>query len=1303
MKNLLLILPFLFAIGCAPQTKTTNLKVSLGAVTNSGNFPGGLYILARGSNGDRFVKQVPANDELEIEVANGTWSFAAVGWDSAAGAYEGSAYCDSAVDLVLTGGNFNLSLNTTKANCVNFSSIGSFDTTTSEILPLKIYSCLDIKRHLEIGERIDGTDPNWDCKGGGGGGGAGPGGDQSFKISLMTLDLNGTVAEGLQSNCIIGGVPNGNASNSNLKIPTGNTSINFPYKIQAYSSSNCATGTETGVYSFENLVNESLAANFLGQSSINTGVSTNIYLHVNRCEGAQLTNQPFALTMGSSSDYHLICTSDQFINIGQGGTQQHTFEIGKDLDFASASNPSEGTFSYVPGTFRGEIRGQFKKLKNGDKALFDTYSAPTSGNSTYTGNIFIENFDIAVTGVSNNSYGIFANQIDNTTSNDLEVGDIVIDANSTITVNGDVPSYVGGFVGKMNHNSSGSRSYIRHIQSLADVSVSNTTEANQYVGGIVGKVFGNTGGTFEKGAYLEYASVGKASIPYINYSDTRKVLVSGYHNVGGIAGSVYGGEVRGLIEANTKLEAYSDAGGIIGSMDFDSTNNHFDLKAAVSKVELVPRANPSTNFGGIIGSINQTVGSSAGTFLIAASNADVLVQSSANSINKLGGIVGDLYSSNYGDVYLSNVKSRIRSLANGDYHGGFFGKYFVSSVNAGFMPGAMPAVSNSVTVGYIGNNSSTGNFRGGIVGWGKDLDVFRTIASTDIYGSQNLGGGYGFAEDSIFFESHIDSLVYSGTGSSLTFTGGVAGQLTTNVNRFDRFTVFSKVDVDIDLNTDVTDCYGGRCGLIVGDITNGDQNSALAGSSIIQGVISDDVGGTPSAMSYVACGSDGGTICSGMDGEAIHVNSQNGSPTADTGSCSGVVGAPFIFHNSKCQNLFAKRWEDFGFTGVTDDEYLAGNPLEPFEISSATEWDSISDDSFLMAKSFELTNNISFGGAPNPIGSNMNPFTGAIASGEFSLQNITTNHPVFRVITDSAIIGNEVRKLKVDGFNLNCGGQSNCGFVGALVPGMGFGGSEAIFNLEISGGDVSGSNACLGGFIGNMATSVRIERSGFSGIINSSGNGVGGMVGCMSQYINGSGGSFDIRANIDESYVDADQIIGGDYVGGFIGNVPYTSSSTTYIEVRDSYLVLDKNDVNSGNDIDGSSYKSGIVGSIDLSSNGRFEVKRSYVDTSTADLPAGYAHITRSIAGTRNGNHSAWDFALIWNSTRNGSESGYHQNFSNGSDLSFVAASAPDLADQSNEFEASTDGNGHSWWWFDPNDPTKRVLQLEWEDPNYVD
>ena len=86
-----------------------------------------------------------------------------------------------------------------------------------------------------------------DCTGGGNGGGAGPGGDQSFKISLFTKSPTGIVGYGLVSRCISGSGANGNANLADLKVPTGNASIKFPYKIQAFSSTNCTPGTETGI------------------------------------------------------------------------------------------------------------------------------------------------------------------------------------------------------------------------------------------------------------------------------------------------------------------------------------------------------------------------------------------------------------------------------------------------------------------------------------------------------------------------------------------------------------------------------------------------------------------------------------------------------------------------------------------------------------------------------------------------------------------------------------------------------------------------------------------------------------------------------------------------------------------------------------------------------------------------------------------------------------------------------------------------------------------------------------------------
>ena len=141
----------------------------------------------------------------------------------------------------------------------------------------------------------------------------------------------------------------------------------------------------------------------------------------------------------------------------------------------------------------------------------------------------------------------------------------------------------------------------------------------------------------------------------------------------------------------------------------------------------------------------------------------------------------------------------------------------------------------------------------------------------------------------------------------------------------------------------------------------------------------------------------------------------------------------------------------------------------------------------------------------------------------------------------------------------------------------------------------------------------------------------------------------------DEFGFDSSQT-GNDYIGGFIGRLQSHSSNQSYLDVRDSFVVLDKSCTNKVSNLNainasGGSNIGGIVGAVDLTSNSKFEIEKTYVDTSTAKLPGDYGHVGRIIAGTRNGNHYLQDFAIIWNATTNGSASSSYHYFSNSSDL----------------------------------------------------
>lgn len=828
-----------------------------------------------------------------------------------------------------------------------------------------------------------------------------------------------------------------------------------------------------------------------------------------------------------------------------------------------------------------------------------------------------------------------------------------------------------------------------------------------YVGGIVGKATASPAGN-DSGAYIEESKVGKLYIPYLDtpIQDARQVVIEGYQNVGGVVGYVDGVSVRGFQEVDVKVDSSGLAGGIIGYTNLTSSN-HMEFMGYNSKVEFNPKSNPTNYLGGLVGKINQSVSNQ--TYYMASNLADVTFSSTTNAVNYFGGLVGNYYSSSNAGLKIYNSKANLNVDVDGDYQGGLVGAYAATNVMSGYDPQAnneLPAVAYSVAQGYLGTVGTSGLYRGGFIGLSIDSDVVRSIANIEVYGTNYLGGLFGKTTDSIVFENYIDIYLESDTtgGSNSSFVGGVVGELVSSSNQFHRFFQLSKVKADIDYTgINVASCGSVGCGLVVGNL-NSNHSSAITYGSIAMGSVTDMSAGSPSDSSFT-CGTQYGSgACPTNLGGSTDVALQQGETNSN---CAPLIaaGAPFYSDGTTCFNLFEYQWADYGYdTNVSDVRYayLAGNHIEPFALTSVADWDNLSADSFLMAKSFELQNDIDFGGvAPNPIGSPNAPFKGSIFSNGWSLRNIdftatAAAKGIFSHVQGGAMFGNWQKPLIIDGLDIDCNTQSGCGFIGELIPAY-FGGSDTQISMQIKSGNISGSGSCYGGMIGDASAPVRIEKSFYSGTISSSSSlssGIGGFIGCITDP--GSGGSSYLGFDIDSSFADLESISGGTNVGGFIGEVGYTSVSNN-VEIRRSYVVFDKDSLNSGNAIQAinATNTAGLVGGVDLNANSRFEIKDVYIDTSTAQIPSYYSHVANSTSGTVDGNNDRFEnVALIWGT---GSASTY-VGIEGGSAISFIATSAKNLADNGSDFDTCTDGRCE--WWLDPNQTTPRLLQFWWENPN---
>jgi len=141
MKNnkvLLLILINFFIMSCSPSVKKTSakLKLNLSGITNfnSNIGSGGVLLFGKSSTGEQFGKLVNG-PELDMDLANGDWSFYAVMWENNfASNFSDTVYCGKSVQ-VLNGAAISIGLSLTNAQCAgaDFSSGNHYVSGSSKI------------------------------------------------------------------------------------------------------------------------------------------------------------------------------------------------------------------------------------------------------------------------------------------------------------------------------------------------------------------------------------------------------------------------------------------------------------------------------------------------------------------------------------------------------------------------------------------------------------------------------------------------------------------------------------------------------------------------------------------------------------------------------------------------------------------------------------------------------------------------------------------------------------------------------------------------------------------------------------------------------------------------------------------------------------------------------------------------------------------------------------------------------------------------------------------------------------------
>ncbi len=1174
MKNITLLLILLF-IGCAQEVQKTPLKVSIGAVTGSTLFPAGLIITGKSNNGFKISKKVPAGEEVDLILPNGTWSFSIIGWDDPSFLMQGNTYCDHKANISLSGQDIFLNFNASSSKCINDVRFGgNLNSAQDNFEPLKIVSCSQIRPYLVM--QAGGTNvipQGLNCQGGSNE--PLPGEFKSFKVILPELIAGGQqllVSNGaLVSDCVNAGSLN--YITSSLNIPRGSESVFLPTIIRGFSGPSCTGYTKDttftkGLYA--------TAFDIQGASAYFQGSEFSAFVNSATCTDEQIQQQiansdPFPLSIAGTPSSYLICREDdlQYIADSTNGDTDGVYHLGQDIDLG-------GSNTSINQDFNGIFKGNFKKISNGNQPLFASIKLNTSMEVEIS-NLTLESFNIT----GNDNFGVLTNYLGHPTSANYKGAEVwgikVVDGSITSTMSG---AGIGGLIGviDLSNNTSASNDdqvFIRR-NSVNGISITSNMQ-DQYLGGLVGKSIGASAAV--KVAY-EINKVGMPADDDITDTSEQVYLYStgylqGSGAVGGMLGTSEFTEIRDFNYVIAEVEANENVGGLIGFASTDTKiENSFSLLTYLpdtgSNCSASSVTNTCNNIGGIIGKVNDS-----NNVKIEGTVNKLIIDSHTRQLDNVGGIVGRNDSGGVSNLEIKDVSTTLNIESGGNYYGGLIGYFAPTSDNGGISE----TITSSIVRGYIkfGSGATTDEYRAGLAGYASHLRTYLSSVDIEIEGSLGLAGGYAYSTgQSKIIETHLKSKLISDLNVASDYKiGGAIGYLANYPGTIPLDLLKIESDIEL-LNKDMSSpTYYESIGVVFGQANLSTTseifaNTILANSIALGSIVDTNSSEVAGIYSNFLCGEDDtiGTVgsCNTSNGFTTDVYT-----TENTTACSNLSGNPFVMdtvQSNTCVPLFYKKWLEVGLETVDGTDYLrAGSKLEPILLKTPQDWDAIGNDMFMVRKTYALGNNIDFNGATtNLIGDGTNPFQGQMLSNGYRIED-TSGQGLFGKIQNGKI-GDRRKPFNIDSLNLECA-TTNCGIVNEAD------GAELYINAtNINLQDGGNTLQCLGGFVGGVATSsnLSIEHSKFHGTINApNSNQVGALIGCLAD---GSTPS----VSIEDVGVDLFALIADDFVGGLIG---HTDTSQT-IEVTNAYVHFIPNTTYSPqiNSI-GGPYIAGLIGNLE--------------------------------------------------------------------------------------------------------------------------
>ncbi len=1113
-KILILSLITIVMTSCAQGPGTSNLKVSVAAVTGSANFPGGLFFMGRNQAGGKFLRKVPAADTMEIELPNGIYDFMVVGWDGD-DFYKGNNFCSMQKQIALEGGDLPIEMNVSQGQCDNALIKGVEPNGMVNFPPLYITSCTGIQEHIALGGKIP-LDLNCD-----GSTDMFPGGDVSYEVSIIEQTIDGSVSIEALTTCIAGN------DLSTYSLPAGNLAeeIFIPVVINAYSEAECA-GTQS-IYTFkEGLLAAANDSRGVASIDYSTNISK-VFLHKNQCNPIQKEKAGFAAEAmyDGSVPYNLICTAGQFESIANAASGS-IYELGADIDMSTAHT--------VP-LLNGSLYGQGFSLMDGTEAVFqDIY---TIGSDIRISDIGIVNYQVQENGLDD--IGVFANFIQNkNTGYKLEITDMYFDENTLLEVyDPGIDVHVGILAGEIDFETANSNDSIeiRNIESYGNITLTNGNNKTTKIGGLIGNFV-----SVVNLAKIEFSSVGNNVYePFADYGEVKILGDDKTTKVGGLVGQAKNIEFD-TVSSRVEIAGKSYLGGIIGDI-IDSDNV---LRNIFSEVNFLPQyvATYPSRIGGILGASANYGIDISGAFTRVKIDSD-------HKVSQVGGFIGSVGATS-DRVTIKNSKAIVDFEFDGDIVGGAIGEYSNSSAtnddveSTGFFCDRCLIEGN---IGKKGNTDAWNDYRGGFAGVIQGGRFKMSIANLDaIEGNNYIATGFGQGTEASIWESQLagDIIV---TGASASEIVGEVVMANTSIgysNTSFYKDILSKAQLKVQKSSPNLTTL--RVGKMYGHMDN--NTSVSYASNYFDNIIApskmlNDVESEIALSEYRYCGekTGGSGLCLSSGSESV-ILSMSAISVANSGDCgTRSIATPFEDSDDgiDCHLIFEKKWKKYTRDAIKfAGKYSAGNLFQPFPIDDESEWIGLATDAFLMKQTYSLQKDLNFsGGTISSIGSNSgdNIFSGRIIANNHSFNDFTVAGTGLIVATNGATIGWYDDPLIIKNGTIACNANS-CGVLGVAQNTNLF---IRAYNVDVEG---LGYNN-IGGFVGIATERVSIKESGFFGSVTGT-SVVGGAVGSVTS----SNDDFELEESvISLSKLEATT----NYLGGFFGN----SSSPNTIKIKKSYLV----------------------------------------------------------------------------------------------------------------------------------------------------